>query len=249
MVKAVFFDIDDTLYDYTTADILAKEAVREYCMQNLAISGAVYDRQLAKAYVVAEERIGRECAAVHNRLIRYQCMLEMLKKPLFPHAYKMYRLYWDTLMKQMTLEEGVSLVMKQLKEQGVYVGICTNMTAEIQYQKIEKLGITRWIDGVVTSEEAGVEKPDYRIFSLCREKAEVLPEDCVFIGDSLRHDIEGAKQAGMQVIWYHKAELSEEEQQKAAQENIPVMRQFSQCIELLQSYVQRERGQKRCLED
>ena len=215
MVKAFFFDLDDTLYDYTTADILAKEAVREYCLQNLSISGAVYDRQLAKAYVVAEERIGRECAAVHNRLIRYQCMLEMLKKPLFPHAYKMYRLYWDTLMKQMTLEEGVSLVMKQLKEQGVYVGICTNMTAEIQYQKIEKLGITRWIDGVVTSEEAGVEKPDYRIFSLCREKAEVLPEDCVFIGDSLRHDIEGAKQAGMQVIWYHKAELSEEEQQKA----------------------------------
>ncbi len=152
MVKAFFFDLDDTLYDYTTADILAKEAVREYCLQNLSISGAVYDRQLAKAYVVAEERIGRECAAVHNRLIRYQCMLEMLKKPLFPHAYKMYRLYWDTLMKQMTLEEGGSLVMKQLKEQGVYVGICTNMTAEIQYQKIEKLGITRWIDGVVTSE-------------------------------------------------------------------------------------------------
>lgn len=114
MVKAFFFDLDDTLYDYTTADILAKEAVREYCLQNLSISGAVYDRQLAKAYVVAEERIGRECAAVHNRLIRYQCMLEMLKKPLFPHAYKMYRLYWDTLMKQMTLEEGVSLVMKQL---------------------------------------------------------------------------------------------------------------------------------------
>ena len=95
MVKAFFFDLDDTLYDYTTADILAKEAVREYCLQNLSISGAVYDRQLAKAYVVAEERIGRECAAVHNRLIRYQCMLEMLKKPLFPHAYKMYRLYTD----------------------------------------------------------------------------------------------------------------------------------------------------------
>ena len=213
MVKAFFFDLDDTLYDYTTADILAKEAVREYCLQNLSISGAVYDRQLAKAYVVAEERIGRECAAVHNRLIRYQCMLEMLKSRFFRMHTRWYRLYWDTLMKQMTLEEGVSLVMKQLKEQGVYVGICTNMTAEIQYQKIEKLGITRWIDGVVTSEEAGVEKPDYRI-SLCREKAEVLPEDCVFIGDSLRHDIEGAKQAGMQVIWYHKAELRKKSSKK-----------------------------------
>lgn len=44
MVKAFFFDLDDTLYDYTTADILAKEAVREYCQQNLSISGAVYDR-------------------------------------------------------------------------------------------------------------------------------------------------------------------------------------------------------------
>ena len=37
MVKAFFFDLDDTLYDYTTADILAKEAVREYCQQNLSI--------------------------------------------------------------------------------------------------------------------------------------------------------------------------------------------------------------------
>ena len=204
MVKAFFFDLDDTLYDYTTADILAKEAVREYCLQNLSISGAVYDRQLAKAYVVAEERIGRECAAVHNRLIRYQCMLEMLKKPLFPHAYKMYRLYWDTLMKQMTLEEGVSLVMKQLKEQGVYVGICTNMTAEIQYQKIEKLGITRWIDGVVTSEEAGVEKPTPHLFELCVEKAGVPAGECAFIGDNLTKDVKGAWDNGLKGIWYTK---------------------------------------------
>ena len=132
--------------------------------------------------------------------------------------------------------------MQKLKERGIRIGIGTDMTAHIQYRRLEFLNLSPYIDFIVTSEEAGVEKPDYRIFSLCREKAEVLPEDCVFIGDSLRHDIEGAKQAGMQVIWYHKAELSEEEQQKAAQENIPVMRQFSQCIELLQPYVQRGRG-------
>ena len=115
------------------------------------------------------------------------------------------------------------------------------------------LGYTDETDDVgrrsLSGDEAGVEKLDYQIFSLCIEKAEVLPEDCVFIGDSLRHDIEGVKQAGMQVIWYHKEELSEEEQQKAVQENIPVMRQFSQCIELLRPHVQRGRGKKRCLED
>ena len=57
--KSVFFDLDDTLYDYTTADILAKEAVREYCQQNLSISGAVYDRQLAKS-VCCGRRSGSE---------------------------------------------------------------------------------------------------------------------------------------------------------------------------------------------
>ena len=46
MVKAFFFDLDDTLYDYTTADILAKEAVREYCLQNLSISGSLRKRML-----------------------------------------------------------------------------------------------------------------------------------------------------------------------------------------------------------
>lgn len=59
-------------------------------------------------------------------------------------------------------------------------GSVTNMTAEIQYQKIEKLGITRWIDGVVTSEEAGVESRTTEFF-LCAEKKQRCCLKTVFL--------------------------------------------------------------------
>ena len=57
-------------------------------------------------------------------------------------------------------------------------------------------------DFIVTSEEAGAEKPHYHFFDICVEKAGVRPEECAFIGDNVRKDIEGAWESGMKGIWY-----------------------------------------------
>lgn len=48
---------------------------------------------------IMNKRIGSDTAAIHNRLLRIQCMLELMKQPLFPHAFNMYHTYWDTLSK------------------------------------------------------------------------------------------------------------------------------------------------------
>ena len=52
------------------------------------------------------------------------------------------------------------------------------------------------------SEEAGVEKPHYHLFDICVEKAGVRPEECAFIGDNVKMDIEGAWESGLKGIWY-----------------------------------------------
>lgn len=202
MEKAVFFDIDNTVYNYTNGDREAMQALKSYCFSALGISGEEFTEYIKKAHKILAGRLGTSCASIHNRLIRFQCMLELMHQPIFPHAYKMYSLYWDKVIDTAVLEPGIMELMAGLKSRGIFVGIGTNMTADIQYRKILKLGFGNYIDGIVTSEEAGTEKPDPKFFLLCAEKAQAKPGECVFIGDSLEHDVKGAQSAGMQAVLY-----------------------------------------------
>lgn len=202
MIKAVFFDIDNTLYNYEKANEKAMSVLQTYCMSRFPMEEEQFTEDFRNAIQEVQNRVGRNCAAVHNRLIRFQCMLEKWKKPLFPYALEMYHSYWDTLLEQMHPEPGIKEFLKRLKAEQKYIGCGTDMTAYIQYKKLEKLNIAQLIDGIVTSEEAGAEKPDPKLFHLCLKKAQVKPEECVFIGDSLKKDVLGAEKAGIKGIWY-----------------------------------------------
>ena len=63
------------------------------------------------------KRIGSDTAAIHNRLLRIQCMLELMKQPLFPHAFNMYHTYWDTLIQRARPSKGAVGFIKELKKQ------------------------------------------------------------------------------------------------------------------------------------
>ena len=68
--------------------------------------------------------------------------------------------------------------------------------------KLRKLELTDYFSYILSSEEAGCEKPDPRFFRLCAQKAGVDTAECLFIGDSLKGDVLGAESAGMQALWY-----------------------------------------------
>ncbi len=232
----MFFDLDDTIYDYTWADEAAMTALKSYCRRELGLSNDDFEQYISAAIHMADDRTGKGCAATHNRLIRFQCMLEILKKPLFPHAYEMYRIYWNTLISSAKPEPGIRELMRSLRCRGTYVGIGTNMTAEIQYRKLEHLKLGQLIDGIVTSEEAGVEKPDKKLFFLCAQKASASLHECVFVGDSIKNDIQGAVRAGMHAVLYQKKEKKTKETA-----GCPVIRDFSDYFKAEQSALERSR--------
>ena len=92
--------------------------------------------------------------------------------------------------------------LAKLKEQGYVLGIGTDMTVEYQLKKLEKLQMLPFFDFIVTSEEANVEKPNEKLFQICATKAGVSPEECLFIGDSLKKDVLGPKAMGMPSLWH-----------------------------------------------
>lgn len=224
MVQAVIFDIDNTLYDYDAANIHGMAAVYNYCKQMFGLDQETTLSYYQKAWHLTEQRVGSNTAAIHNRMLRFQCMMELLKQPLFPHAQMLCRTYWDHMLAHMQPSPGIHVFMQHLKDSGKVIGIGTDMTAYIQYRKLELLGLYPYIDMVVTSEEAGVEKPDPKFFRLCLEKVGYPPECCAFIGDNLKKDVEGAIASGLQGIWYSQGKEPE------GQVSFPVLHSFEEYI-------------------
>jgi putative hydrolase of the HAD superfamily len=81
------------------------------------------------------------------------------------------------------------------------LGAVTNGPCDLQHQKLERSGLDRYFPVQVISREVGVRKPDPRIFEIALDRLGVAAAESVFIGDSPKHDIAGAHAAGMKAIW------------------------------------------------
>ena len=156
MIKAVIFDIDNTLYSYEHSHEYGMRSLAAYCNRVFGVSEEETEECYKRANKIMMGRIGSETAAMHNRLMRMQCMLELWDKPLFPHTVNMYDRYWNASIEHSLISSGIIRFMQKLKERGIRIGIGTDMTAHIQYRRLEFLNLSPYIDFIVTSEEAGV---------------------------------------------------------------------------------------------
>lgn len=202
MIKAVIFDIDNTLYDFDKVHRTGMNALDAYMKENFDIESEQTEDFVKKCMGIIAERTG-DTAAQHNRLLRFQCVLEQLGSTDYQKAMEMYHVYWDTVIKEMEPEPGLISLLERLKKRGIRLGIGSDMTAYIQYRKLKKMGVLQYMDFLVMSEEAGAEKPTRRFFELCLEKAGCAPVECVFIGDSLKKDVIGAAECGLTGTWYN----------------------------------------------
>ena len=201
MAHTVIFDLDGTLYDYDKAHAQGFRVLSDFAVRTLGVDPEVFPALHKKAMAEQERRMGFSCGSIHNRLIRYQIILEMTGKPV-SHALHMSNLYWGAFLDTVTPYPGAETCLRALRAAGYRVGIGTNMTADYQYIKLERLGLLNSIDFLLTSEEAGVEKPDPLFFARCLDKADCPAEACVFVGDNPVHDVAAAVAAGMRAVWF-----------------------------------------------
>ncbi len=199
-LKAVLFDLDNTLYDFSSAHKLGLRAMAEYGESRFDIPA----RRFIQSLQLSDWQLKKEqtnFAACHNRVIICQRMLEMLGLPSLVTPLELYETYWSTVLHTIKPYSGVVELLGRLQNQHIRTGICTDMTAHIQHRKIAALGLADRLDTMVTSEEAGVEKPNPKIFLDCLAKLNVKPDETVFIGDSFERDVCGAHAAGLIPFW------------------------------------------------
>jgi putative hydrolase of the HAD superfamily len=97
------------------------------------------------------------------------------------------------------LFEDVIPVFKKLKERMLKIGIITNADQRA-VDLVEKLGLTSYLDVIVTSEQVGVEKPATPIFQAALNQVKTRAEESIYVGDQYDTDILGAINAGMKPV-------------------------------------------------
>ena len=196
MIKGILIDLDNTLYSYETAHNKAMEAVYNYLSKDYS------KEEIEKNFNIAREQIHNELkntASSHNRLLYFQRMNELLGNENILCAKVLYKIYWNNFIDNMTLYDGVREFLKTNQDKKIC--LVTDLTAYIQYRKIEKLNLEKYIKFLVTSEEAGVEKPGRKIFELALKKLKLNAHEVCMIGDSYEKDIKGAINMGIKPIY------------------------------------------------
>jgi putative hydrolase of the HAD superfamily len=87
------------------------------------------------------------------------------------------------------------------------LGIISNGSPEVQYAKLNGLGIRDLFDCVILSEACGSQKPNPAIFGVALAQVRRQPGECIHIGDSYGNDVVGAKGAGLMACWFNREGL------------------------------------------
>lgn len=237
--RAVFFDLDDTLYNFGVCNQAAEEASVIYLREHLGYQGdrKAYHEGIYRYMDALEKRLGSDNLACHSRTLRNAMFLEEQGYPASPHAGRLEEIYWQETFRWLTPEPGIVNLLEQLKRADIYVGIGTNLTAFPQYQKIARLGLSDLVTQIIPSELAGFEKPSRGFFEYCLDQADVEARNCIFIGDNFIHDVAGSRTLGMKGVLYapDRRSISEQVTAQIAKEQIPVIRDYRdpEVLELL----------------
>jgi len=223
--KGLLLDIDNTLYDYNSTHKHAIEKVINYCMNTFNIT----EHKLKDSYALARKRVHielSETASSHNRLLYFQKMLEILKINPLEYSYIIYNIYWDNFLEYMKPFDGIYELLEKYKNN---ICLVTDLTAHIQYRKIKKLKLDKYCNKIVSSEEAGKEKPHPYMFIYALQKLNLQTNEVCMLGDSFKKDIFGALNLDIQSIWLNR----EEKIEVYDKSKVLVVKEFKEILELL----------------
>jgi putative hydrolase of the HAD superfamily len=192
-IRGVLLDLDNTVYTYKPCHEKALRATFESLNEAYACTFEEFLRLYKEAQESVKSRTKQQ-AASHSRFLYLQAMIEnVLGTTDIKKVLQLEKVYWDSFRETMVIREEAMDFLTTCKEKKISICLITDLTSQIQFSKVVKLGIENMITFVVTSEEVGVEKPDPKIFDYALKKIGLTKKEVIVIGDDEMKDIHGAQ--------------------------------------------------------
>ena len=195
-VSGVLFDLDDTLVDHRGAverglrvwlDGLGLDGLLEEHVERWFVLETFHHERFQRGEISHDEQ---RRARIRAFFPRWDLQADEVADDVFAGYLACYRAAWSAFT-----DAGAALARVQAL--GLPVGILTNGDQSAQELKVRRTGLASYDVPVYASSSLPAAKPDPRAFHTACADLGVDPAGVVMVGDSLRHDIDGARAAGM----------------------------------------------------
>lgn len=206
-VKAIYFDLDDTLCGYWDA---SKKGLREAFELN-PIPGVTTDEAVA-AWGGAFRGFASDLKKIPHLYDAYlssgsvtrkhqmELTLESLGQADEAFAERLSEAYMTRRDANLKLFPDAIDVLEQLSKH-YKIGLITNGPADIQNQEIDTTGIRRFLQAIFIEGEQRIGKPEREVFDRAAAAMDCTPEELLMVGNSLHHDIMPAIEHGWATVW------------------------------------------------
>lgn len=208
MIRAVFFDLDDTLCDDAGAWIVCSRKAADY---GASLRPEIDPERLARtflriseAYWVSLEPTRETREILDVRAAQWnQALQEDLQIDDPTLARTLAHEYGKRRSREIALFPDALATLAELRRRGVCLALITNGLQMTHLEKVAHLGLEEPFDHVLIADAVGFFKPDRRIFEHALALCKCDAQDAVMIGDNLVSDIGGAQAAGIKGFWYN----------------------------------------------
>ncbi len=187
--NSLLFDLDDTLLDYSTAEVACALKVLENHEMPCGSDVAEFFLSINEWHSF---ELGQEITAYHVITNRFGYFLKVLEVKDEELIRTMREEYFALMQANHKLKKGALKTVRYLKEQGYRLYITTNGYPEFQRKRIKSSRIRKYFDGIFISEEIGSQKPSAAFFNyVVNHISENRREKLLIIGDAPTSDIMG----------------------------------------------------------
>jgi beta-phosphoglucomutase len=184
MIKAIIFDMDGVLVDSEPFHIEIEK--RQFSQNQISVSDEEHHQYMG----VASDVMWREIAERHSLNIQAEELTEQNKSE---------SIRYFTELKEIPVMPGLVDLLEKLTQKNFPIAVASSSFPEIIQLMLEKTGLLKYFQVVVSSQEAGKSKPEPDVFLLAAKKLGIKPEDCLVIEDSA-NGIKAAHSAQMRCI-------------------------------------------------
>ena len=210
----LFIDFDDTLYDtYGNAVIALRETFEHFHLDRWFSDPQLFYDAYWASNIDLWNRYSK------GEITRDYLIVERFRRPLTIGAdlhvnpplhvderfcLDMSDTFLDFCSSKPGVIDGAHELMDYLKSKGYHTHLCSNGFHEVQYKKLDACGLRNHFDTIILSEDAGANKPSKAFFDYALQQAKASPTTTLMIGDNLQTDILGARNAGLDTIFFNR---------------------------------------------